>query len=132
MLVGIIGKPSAGKSTFLNAACLTDAKVGDYPFTTIDPNIGTGHVVTRCVCEELGVEDTPVNSTCINHNRYIPIKLLDVAGLVPDAHLGRGLGNKFLSELIDQENPLLAILEWITQQMMQIGSKALVKAFPAI
>ncbi len=99
MLIGIIGKPSAGKSTFLNAACLTDAKVGDYPFTTIDPNIGTGHVVTKCVCEELGVEDTPVNSSCINHNRYIPVKLLDVAGLVPDAHLGRGLGNKFLSDL---------------------------------
>ena len=110
MLVGIIGKPSAGKSTFLNAACLTDAKVGDYPFTTIEPNIGTGHVVTKCVCEELGVIDTPINSTCIDHNRYIPVKLLDVAGLVPDAHLGKGLGNKFLSDL-SRADVLLHILD---------------------
>ncbi|MBN2154981.1 MAG: redox-regulated ATPase YchF [Candidatus Lokiarchaeota archaeon] len=110
MLVGIIGKPSSGKSTFLNAACLTDAKVGDYPFTTIDPNIGTGYVVTRCVCEELNVIDNPINSLCIDHNRYIPIKLLDVAGLVPDAHLGKGLGNKFLSEL-SRADVLLHILD---------------------
>jgi ribosome-binding ATPase YchF (GTP1/OBG family) len=110
MLIGIIGKPSAGKSTFLNAACLTDAKVGDYPFTTIEPNIGTGHVVTKCVCEELGVEDNPINSSCIDHHRYIPVKLLDVAGLVPDAHLGKGLGNKFLSDL-SRADVLLHILD---------------------
>lgn len=110
MLVGIIGKPSAGKSTFLNAACLTDAKVGDYPFTTIEPNVGTGHVVTKCVCEELGVKDTPINSICVDHQRYIPIKLLDVAGLVPDAHLGKGLGNKFLSDL-SRADVLLHILD---------------------
>ncbi|MHA1451293.1 MAG: redox-regulated ATPase YchF [Promethearchaeota archaeon] len=110
MLVGIIGKPSAGKSTFLNAACLTDAKVGDYPFTTIEPNVGTGHVVTNCVCEELGVDDTPINSTCIDYKRYIPVKMLDVAGLVPDAHLGKGLGNKFLSDL-SRADVLLHILD---------------------
>ncbi len=110
MLIGIIGKPSAGKSTFLNAACLTDAKVGDYPFTTIEPNIGTGHVVTKCVCEELEVKDTPINSTCIDHKRYIPVKLLDVAGLVPDAHLGKGLGNKFLSDL-SRADVLLHVLD---------------------
>jgi ribosome-binding ATPase YchF (GTP1/OBG family) len=110
MLVGIIGKPSAGKSTFLNAACLTEAKVGDYPFTTIEPNIGTGHVVSNCVCEELGINDNPINSTCINHRRYIPVKLLDVAGLVPDAHIGKGLGNKFLADL-SRADVLLHILD---------------------
>lgn len=110
MLIGIIGKPSAGKSTFLNAACLTNAKVGDYPFTTIEPNIGTGYVVTQCVCKDLGVQDNPINSICINHNRYIPVKLLDVAGLVPDAHIGKGLGNKFLSDL-SRADVLLHILD---------------------
>ncbi len=110
MLIGIIGKPSAGKSTFLNAACLTDAKIGDYPFTTIEPNVGTGHAVTKCVCEELAVNDTPINSICIDHMRYIPVKLLDVAGLVPDAHLGKGLGNKFLSDL-SRADVLLHILD---------------------
>jgi ribosome-binding ATPase len=122
MLIGIVGKPSAGKSTFLNAACLTSAKVGDYPFTTIEPNIGTGHVVTKCVCEELGVNDTPVNSTCLNHMRYIPVKLLDVAGLVPDAHLGRGLGNKFLSDL-SRADVLLHILD-ISGELDLEGNKS--------
>lgn len=99
MLIGIVGKPSAGKSTFLNAACLTNAKVANYPFTTIEPNLGTSSVKVKCVCKSLGVNDNPKNSTCINGIRFIPIKLLDVAGLVPDAHLGKGMGNKFLSDL---------------------------------
>lgn len=99
MLIGIVGKPSAGKSTFLNAACLTDAKIGNYPFTTIEPNIGSGYVRVNCVCQEFNVKDDPKNSVCVDGIRYIPVKLLDVAGLVPDAHKGRGLGNKFLSDL---------------------------------
>jgi ribosome-binding ATPase YchF (GTP1/OBG family) len=99
MLIGIVGKPSSGKSTFLNSACLTDAKTGNYPFTTIEPNLGTGYVKVDCVCSELKVNDNPKNSKCINNVRYIPIKLLDVAGLVPDAHLGKGRGNQFLADL---------------------------------
>ncbi len=99
MLIGIVGKPSSGKSTFLNACCLAGAKTGNYPFTTIDPNLGSGFTRVKCICKEVGVEDNPKNSTCVNGNRYIPVKLLDVAGLVPDAHLGKGLGNKFLTDL---------------------------------
>ena len=110
MLIGIVGKPSSGKSTFLNAACLTNAKIGNYPFTTIDPNLGTGYLRVKCVCEELGVKDNPKNSQCLNHVRFIPIKLLDVAGLVPDAHLGKGLGNQFLSDL-SKADALLHILD---------------------
>ena len=99
MLVGIVGKPSSGKSTFLNAACLTDAKTANYPFTTIEPNMGTSHVRIDCVCDEFGVKDNPKNSYCVNSQRFVPVKLLDVAGLVPDAHKGKGMGNKFLSDL---------------------------------
>ncbi|MFX1287790.1 MAG: YchF-related putative GTPase [Promethearchaeota archaeon] len=99
-LIGIVGKPSAGKSTFLNAACLTNAKVSDLPFTTIEPNKGVGYVKTNCVCKELNLNDNPQNSYCYNGNRFIPINLLDVAGLVPDAHKGKGLGNRFLNDLI--------------------------------
>ena len=98
--IGIIGKPSSGKTTFLNASCLTNAKVSELPFTTIDPNRGVAYIKTKCVCKELNVEDNPKNSICIDGFRFIPINILDVAGLVPDAHKGKGLGNKFLNDLI--------------------------------
>jgi hypothetical protein len=108
--IGIIGKPSSGKTTFLNASCLTNAKVSELPFTTINPNKGVAYVKTKCVCKELNVEDNPKNSICIDGFRFIPINMLDVAGLVPDAHKGKGLGNKFLNDLI-QADVLLHIVD---------------------
>ena len=85
-----------GKSTFFNAATALAVQTANYPFTTIEPNIGIGYVRTRCVCTEFGVQDTPLHSICISGNRFIPVRILDIAGLVPDAHKGRGLGNQFL------------------------------------
>lgn len=99
-LIGIVGKPSAGKSTFLNAACLTNAKVSELPFTTIEPNKGVAYVKTNCVCKDFNLKDNPKNSYCLDGNRFIPVNVLDVAGLVPDAHKGKGLGNRFLNDLI--------------------------------
>jgi len=99
LIVGIIGKPNTGKSTFFNAATLSHAQVASYPFTTIQPNVGIAHLRVDCVCKELGVKDNPVNSICTKGIRLIPIKLIDVAGLVPDACKGRGLGNKFLDDI---------------------------------
>ncbi|MFW9809848.1 MAG: redox-regulated ATPase YchF [Candidatus Thorarchaeota archaeon] len=97
--VGIVGKPSCGKTSFTNAACMTDFKVGSYPFTTIEANVGVTHVRTACACADFGVEDNPKNSICIERVRLIPVKLIDVAGLVPGAHEGRGMGNQFLDDL---------------------------------
>ena len=108
--IGIIGKPSSGKTTFLNASCLTNAKVSELPFTTINPNKGIAYIKTECVCKELDLEDNPKNSICIEGFRFIPINMLDVAGLVPDAHKGKGLGNKFLNDLI-QADVLLHIVD---------------------
>ncbi|MEM2403637.1 MAG: redox-regulated ATPase YchF [Candidatus Methanomethylicia archaeon] len=99
MLIGIVGKPNAGKSTFFAAATLAPAKIAPYPFTTIKPNRGVAYIRIKCVCKEFGVVDNPRNSKCINGVRYVPIELLDVAGLVPGAWQGRGLGNKFLDDL---------------------------------
>ncbi len=99
MLVGIVGKPNSGKTTFFNAATAGNAKVADYPFTTIEPNIGVAFATQKCVCTEFGVKDNPRNSMCIDGVRDIPVKMIDVAGLVPDAWQGRGLGNKFLDDL---------------------------------
>ena len=97
--VGIVGKPSSGKTSFTNAACMTDFKVGSYPFTTIEANVGITHVRTACACTDFDVQDNPKNSICIDGVRLVPIKLIDVAGLVPGAHEGRGMGNQFLDDL---------------------------------
>ncbi|MHA2063350.1 MAG: redox-regulated ATPase YchF [Candidatus Thorarchaeota archaeon] len=97
--VGIVGKPSCGKTSFTNAACMTDFKEGSYPFTTIEANVGVTHVRTPCACGDFDVEDNPQNSVCIERIRLVPIKLIDVAGLVPGAHKGRGMGNQFLDDL---------------------------------
>ncbi len=97
--IGLAGKPNAGKSTFFKAATLADVEIASYPFTTIQPNVGVAYVRTQCVCRELGVEC----KECIDGRRYIPIKLIDVAGLVPEAHKGRGLGNEFLDNLRQSE-----------------------------
>jgi ribosome-binding ATPase YchF (GTP1/OBG family) len=94
----LIGKANVGKSTFFNAATDLAAPVANYPFTTIEPNVGVAYARTKCVCREFGVQDNPVHSVCIDGNRFIPIKLVDVAGLVPGAHAGKGLGNKFLDD----------------------------------
>jgi ribosome-binding ATPase len=97
--IGIVGKPSCGKTSFTNAACMTSFKVGSYPFTTIEANVGVTHVRTKCACQDFEVEDNPQNSICIDGIRLIPIKLIDVAGLVPGAHEGKGMGNQFLDDL---------------------------------
>ena len=99
MKIGIVGKPSSGKSTFFKAATLLDVKISPVPFTTIEPNIGIGFVRVECVEKEFGVRCNAKTGYCLNGYRFIPIKLIDVAGLVPDAHKGRGLGNKFLDDL---------------------------------
>ena len=98
-LLGIVGKPNTGKSTFFSAATLAPAEIANYPFTTIKPNRGIGYVRTPCVHEEFNTKDNPANSICLNGIRLIPIEFIDCAGLVPGAWEGRGLGNQFLDEI---------------------------------
>jgi len=98
-LLGVIGKPNTGKSTFFSAATLAPVEIANYPFTTIKPNRGFGYVRAPCVHEEFNVQDNPINSLCLDGVRLIPVEMIDVAGLVPGAWEGRGLGNQFLDEL---------------------------------
>ena len=98
-LLGIVGKPNTGKSTFFSASTLAPAEIANYPFTTIKPNRGIGYVRTPCVHEEFKVTDNPNNSLCMNGVRLIPTEFIDCAGLVPGAWEGRGLGNQFLDEI---------------------------------
>jgi ribosome-binding ATPase len=98
-LLGVVGKPNTGKSTFFSASTLATADIANYPFTTIKPNRGVGFFRTPCVHSEFKVQDNPNNSLCLDGVRLVPVELIDVAGLVPGAWEGRGLGNQFLDEL---------------------------------
>jgi ribosome-binding ATPase YchF (GTP1/OBG family) len=98
-MVGVVGKPNTGKSTFFSAATLVSVPIANYPFTTIKPNRGVGYVRKPCICTEFGVKDQPVNSACVQGTRLIPVEMIDVAGLVPGAWCGKGLGNQFLDEI---------------------------------
>jgi ribosome-binding ATPase YchF (GTP1/OBG family) len=105
-----VGKTNTGKTTLFNAATLLNARISNFPFTTKEPNIGTAYVCDVCVCKELGVKDNPLNSTCIDGWRYVPVKIIDVPGLVKDAWMGRGLGNQFLS-VIGQADALIHVVD---------------------
>ncbi len=97
--LGLVGKPNTGKTTFFNSATLADAPIGGYPFTTIDANIGVTYVRSECPCQEMDVSCDPKNSRCVDGTRYVPVRVIDVAGLVEGAYEGRGLGNQFLDNL---------------------------------
>jgi ribosome-binding ATPase YchF (GTP1/OBG family) len=99
MFVGIVGKPSCGKSTFFKAATLAEVDIANYPFTTIKPNHAVGFVKIECVDKDFGKQCHPREGFCIHNWRFVPIDLMDVAGLVPGAHEGKGMGNQFLDDL---------------------------------
>ncbi len=96
MQIGLLGKANVGKSTFFSAATEAAVAIGNYPFTTIEPNMGVTYVRTKCACKHFGI--THQNPHCIDGVRLVQVKLIDVAGLVPGAHEGKGLGNKFLDD----------------------------------
>lgn len=96
MQIGLLGKTNVGKSTFFSAATEAPVTIGNFPFTTIEPNVGVAYVLTDCACKHFGIKhEIPL---CKNGIRFVPIKLIDVAGLVPGAHEGKGLGNQFLDD----------------------------------
>ncbi|HJM18316.1 MAG TPA: YchF-related putative GTPase [Candidatus Thalassarchaeaceae archaeon] len=121
MRIGLVGKPNVGKSTAFSALTMMPVEIANYPFTTIDPNVGVTWLPLpeKCACFELRLRKEsggrlspvserdprmgsicePSSGSCTGHRRLIPVTLVDVAGLVPGAHTGRGRGNQFLSDL---------------------------------
>lgn len=110
MLIGIVGKPSCGKSTFFKASTLAEVEIASYPFTTIKPNRGTSYVKVDCADKEFKVQCNPRFGYCLAGKRFVPVELLDVAGLVPGAHEGKGMGNQFLDDL-NQADVLIHIID---------------------
>jgi ribosome-binding ATPase len=104
--LALAGKPNCGKSTFFKAATMANAEIANYPFTTINPNFGIAYVRTKCACKDLNLSC----GHCVDGVRFVPVNLIDVAGLVPDAHKGKGLGNQFLDHL-RQADAILHIVD---------------------
>src|SRR5215210_7214704 len=92
MKIGIVGLPNAGKSTLFNALTAAGAETGDYPFTTIDPNVA----IVPVPDSRLDAIAKTIGSTPIT---YDTIEFHDIAGLVPGAAEGEGLGNRFLAAI---------------------------------
>ena len=111
LVVGVVGKPSVGKSTFFNAVTRATgalaAKVAAYPFTTIDPNVREGLFACGDPPPEAEVGVAPAAGLAHGRDaagrRLLPVLLKDVAGLVPGASAGLGRGNKFLNDLLDAD-----------------------------
>ncbi len=109
MIIGIIGAPNKGKSTLFSSMTLNDVGIADYPFTTIDPNMGVAYVKVQCAEKIIGAKCNARSGSCSNGTRSIPINIIDVAGLVKDAHSGKGMGNKFLNDLAGADALILVV-----------------------
>jgi ribosome-binding ATPase len=99
MKIGLVGKPSAGKSTFFKAATLAEVDIANYPFTTIKANEAMGYVKIDCADKDFDKQCNPRMGFCLKHKRFVPVEMIDVAGLVPGAHENKGRGNQFLDDL---------------------------------
>lgn len=112
MIIGIVGKPSVGKSTFFKAATLSEVDIANYPFTTIKPNHAVGFVKITDVAqlEPYNKQANPRAGFVKGPWRFVPVDLVDVAGLVPGAHKGEGMGGAFLNDL-NQANALVHVID---------------------
>ena len=109
VLIGIVGKPNVGKSAFFKALTLQPVKIDNRPFVTIEPNKGIAYVRVKDVGPEFGVKSNPRQGFIKGDYRFVPIEVMDVAGLVPGAHEGRGLGNKFLDDLRQADGLIMVV-----------------------
>ncbi len=110
MIIGVVGKANVGKSTFFKASTLADVEIANYPFATIKPNTGIGFIKIDCADSFFNKQCNPRVGYCVNHKRFVPVNMIDVAGLVPGAHEGKGMGLEFLNDL-NQANILIHVID---------------------
>ncbi|HIH38193.1 redox-regulated ATPase YchF [Candidatus Woesearchaeota archaeon] len=110
MQIGIVGKANVGKSTFFKALTLAEVEIANYPFATIKPNSGIGYVKIKDAAREFGKQANPREGFILGEHRFVPVQVIDVAGLVPGAHEGKGMGLEFLNDL-NQADALIHVID---------------------
>jgi len=114
--IGIIGLPNVGKSTLFNVLTKKQVEASNYPFCTINPNIGAVKVPDKRL-EELSLKLIP--------NKVLPttIEFIDIAGLVKGAHKGEGLGNQFLGHIREADVIAMVLREFKNADVSHVAGQ---------